>query len=1071
MKHQIKVSVFIASAIISFFLFNDDLSERVDLLKQKSELGSKDNPIKRAEFEFRMLKSPTTGEIPKGIRSKELEFVKSIGSANERRLNKGAKIQSLDFASRGPINRGGRVRALGIDVRSTSANSVIIAAGVSGGIWRSTNNGNTWIQTSLPSQINSATCIAQDLRSGHQDTWYVGTGESYGNSARGGSASYLGNGIFKSTDNGLSWSLLASTSSNTPHSFDNAFDLVHNIAVNPTTGTIYAAAINTIMSSKDGGNSWESELSSPTSSTFSDVVATSAGVVYASINSSAQDAGIWKTSNDGINWINITPTGFPSVYNRVVIAVAPSNQNKIYLLANTVGSGKDGHSFWASNDGGSTWSNYSNNLPDTKDPVAGYSSQGNYNMVIAVKPDDPNFVVFGGTNLHRSTNGMTTKLVNTFANWIGGYSVANNIDQYTNHHPDQHALVFAPFDSKMLFCGDDGGVQVTTDISKSTVAWSDKNNGFITSQFYSISLDHSTSDDPTLLGGLQDNGNYFNNSLDAANHWVEMIAGGDGAFTAISDGKKYYYIETQNGNVIRLELYATGTYKSYSVVQPNHETNYLFINPYVLDPNNSNMMYYIAGDSLWRNSDLTAIPNWGESPTSVNWDVLPNTRTGNIITAVSASKTPANIVYYGTSDGQIFRLNNANVGNPIPTNVSSGLPNAYVSSIAVDMNNANNVLAVFSNYEEISLYYSTNGGSSWTAVAGNLEQNADGSGNGPSCRWASILNFNGSKTYFVATSAGLYSTNLLNGMSTNWVQESTNEIGVSVCTMVKTRDIDGTVVVATHGSGVYSAKVSTIVENVDILSENFDSETFPPNGWTQYITSVDNTWKKGNPVDNSFTSIDPTSVYSAICTWVAANQDELLYSPYLNFPQGKINLDFYVGHSTTWLVDATIVLYITLDNGANWTQLWQAQNDGAEWKWREINLDLSAYQNNSNVVLAWRYVGNDGDIIAIDNVKITGETVDVNDEIIIPNKFELSQNYPNPFNPSTTINYSILKAGDVSLKVYNIRGEVVSELVNKHQSYGNYSITFNASNLASGTYIYELKSGDNRIAKKMLLLK
>mgnify|MGYP001430221257 CR=1 FL=1 len=318
--------------------------------------------------------------------------------------------------------------------------------------------------------------------------------------------------------------------------------------------------------------------------------------------------------------------------------------------------------------------------------------------------------------------------------------------------------------TSILYCGDDGGIQLTNDISRSVVVWEDKNNGFITSQFYSIAMDQSGDGDPTLLGGLQDNGNYFVNSDNSTASWVEMIAGGDGAFTAIANGKNYYYIETQNGNVIRLELNSTGSYTSFAVVQPDHSTDYLFINPYVLDPNNSNIMYYIAGDSLWRNSDLSGIPNWGQSPTNVNWSALSNTRTGSFITAVAASKTPANIVYYGSGNGQVFRLNDANVGNPNPSNISNGLPSGYVSSIAIDPNNANNALVVFSNYEIISLYYTSNGGANWTAVAGNLEENTDGSGSGPSCRWASITNYGGSPTYFVATSAGLYSTSSLNGM-------------------------------------------------------------------------------------------------------------------------------------------------------------------------------------------------------------------------------------------------------------------------------------------------------------------
>ncbi|MCF6271354.1 MAG: T9SS type A sorting domain-containing protein [Melioribacteraceae bacterium] len=1074
MKNRTKFFLIIISAIFSFFIFQNNADKNLELLEIKIENSKVENPIKRAEYEFRMLVNPATGEIPRNIRRKEIEFSKSIPSVKESRLQKGSSVNALDFQSRGPVNRGGRVRALGIDVRSTASNSVIIAAGVSGGIWRSTNNGASWVQTSLPSQLNSATCIAQDKRVGHQDTWYVGTGESYGNSARGGGATYLGNGIYKSTNNGLSWALLPSTSSNTPQTFESVFDFVHNIAVNPTTGTIYAAAINTIMSSKDGGTTWKLELSTPTNAAFSDVIATSSGKIYASVNSYVNDdSGVWKTENDGQTWTNITPSGFPTVYNRVVIAVAPSNENKVYILANTPGAGKDGHSFWASSNGGTSWTDYSNNIPDTEGNVGGYSSQGNYNMVIAVKPNDPNFVVFGGTNLHRSTNGMTSKLTNTYANWIGGYSVANDISQYQNHHPDIHALTFAPYNSNILYSGDDGGVHVTNNISRNTVVWDDINNGFITSQFYSISIDHATADDPVLLGGLQDNGHYYVNSNSGTAPWVEMIGGGDGAFTAVADGKDYYYTETQNGNVMRLELYSSGDYKSWTVVQPNHKTNYLFINPYVLDPNNSKMMYYIAGDSLWRNSDLTAIPNWGNNPTSVNWSVLSNTRTGDIITAVAASKSPANIVYYGTSNGKIYRLNNANVGNPAPTNISSGLPNGYVSSIAIDPNNGNNVLAVFSNYEIISLYYTTNGGTSWTAVAGNLEENSNGSGNGPSCRWASITNFGGSVTYFVATSTGLYSTNSLNGMQTVWMQESPNEIGVSVCTMVKTREADGSVVVATHGSGVYSAKLSSGGSGEgEIFSENFDSGTFPPTGWTQTINNADNTWKNGNPTDNPFSSVDPTNVYSAICPWVAADQDELLYTPPLNLPSGNVTLNFYVGHSTNWLVSATVGVYITLDDGANWTLLWEAQNDGAGWIWREISLDLTPYANNNNVFLAWRYVGNDGDLIAIDNVVIIGQTVDVKKNTVIPTNFELAQNYPNPFNPTTTINYSIPKSGLVSIKVYNIRGEVVAELVNKNQSVGSYSIPFDAaSNLASGTYIYELRSNKNRIAKKMTLIK
>ena len=105
-------------------------------------------------------------------------------------------------------------------------------------------------------------------------------------------------------------------------------------------------------------------------------------------------------------------------------------------------------------------------------------------------------------------------------------------------------------------------------------------------------------------------------------------------------------------------------------------------------------------------------------------------------------------------------------------------------------------------------------------------------------------------------------------------------------------------------------------------------------------------------------------------------------------------------------------------------------------------------------------------------------TTDVNDELALPEKFELSQNYPNPFNPSTVIKYSIPMVGtsrstsqNVSLKIYDILGKEVSTLVNKSQVAGNYQVTFNASQLPSGIYIYQLSSSTNIITKKMELLK
>ena len=89
----------------------------------------------------------------------------------------------------------------------------------------------------------------------------------------------------------------------------------------------------------------------------------------------------------------------------------------------------------------------------------------------------------------------------------------------------------------------------------------------------------------------------------------------------------------------------------------------------------------------------------------------------------------------------------------------------------------------------------------------------------------------------------------------------------------------------------------------------------------------------------------------------------------------------------------------------------------------------------------------------------------------LPKKFELQQNYPNPFNPTTEISYTIGKAGNVSLKIYNLLGQEVATLVNGYQAANTYTINFNASHLSSGVYLYELRAGNNVVTKKMTLMK
>jgi hypothetical protein len=92
-------------------------------------------------------------------------------------------------------------------------------------------------------------------------------------------------------------------------------------------------------------------------------------------------------------------------------------------------------------------------------------------------------------------------------------------------------------------------------------------------------------------------------------------------------------------------------------------------------------------------------------------------------------------------------------------------------------------------------------------------------------------------------------------------------------------------------------------------------------------------------------------------------------------------------------------------------------------------------------------------------------------DLAIPNALQLQQNYPNPFNPSTTIEYSIADEGQVMLKIFDILGREVAELVNEVKSPGTYSVSFDGLRLASGVYIYQLSAADFVQARKMVLVK
>lgn len=820
--------VILAGAILfstaSLFLKSNLNEEKEGLYS----IGDEDNPSARADWEYNRRKDPQTGEIPYQIRQKEAAFSATLPTKESFAMYRGndnTSIQSNTWTMRGPDNIGGRTRAVAFDI---SAQNVILAGGVHGGVWRSADRGSTWAKTSDPSVMQNVACLAQDIRAEKQNIWYYGTGEMIGTGGRPSrDLTDVGDGIYKSLDGGNSWTVLPSTVKNTPQTLDQPFQFVNNMVVNPANTSqdeVLAAVNGAIMRSTDGGSTWTKVLGGTTSGApfLTEIAVTSKGVFYAAINnrnypgnSNSTQIGLWRSTN-GVNWVNIKPATFTSTYFNTLIRISGSNENNVYFYSATTSSGGSlilWKYSYVSGDGsgtGGTWTNLSSNLP------SGLNAQpGGYCMVLGVKPDNENYIYIGDTDLYRSSNGFTSK---NNTKHIGGYAnLSASILQpdsmsVLNHHPDQHSLTFSYTDPKVMISGHDGGISLTDDDTKDTVKWLSLNNKYINGQFYAIAIDPVGNDDETVMGGLQDNGTSSVNGF--SNKWLKT-AGADGMFCAIAKNKTSIYFSYQSGNIYRATVDKDfKILSSANATKVNRSGSYAFVAPFALDPNNTDMMYLPSNRTLYRNKDLTQIPMGILSgSTSMNWSTcftFTSTQMSGSITAVGISTVPANRVYVGSSNGKVFRLDNAPSDTAKPKDITgSEFPaNANINCINVDRSDANKAIVVFSNYSVKSIFYTNDGGTTWTNISGNLEEKLDGTGNGPACNWAEILNYGGQTIYFMGTTVGLFSTTNLNGNSTIWVREGANSVGNVPVDMVVGRETDGFVAIGTHGNGIFTTKLT-----------------------------------------------------------------------------------------------------------------------------------------------------------------------------------------------------------------------------------------------------------------------
>ncbi|MBL4623867.1 MAG: T9SS type A sorting domain-containing protein [Flavobacteriales bacterium] len=818
------------------------------------------NAAERQAWEIKRLVDPATGKIPQGIRKKELAYAQTLPKASS------GQQRQYEWNSIGPYNKGGRTRAVATDVLNQNT---MIAGSISGGIWKTTNGGATWGKVTTSIQNVGASCIVQDTRVGKENIWYVGTGERY-NSANGGGALFLGTGVWKSTDNGETWDTLSATASGTPQIY-NDFDKIWSIVVakEDTADIVYIATPSRIHKSWDGGDTWMEVLLSSGAGgySYSNLMITPNGVLYATFSSDGS-GGIWR-STDGDNWTNVKSSTWLGGNNRIVSGYDPSDENVVYFLGNTPGYGKETfnfkgdsewNSFWKytylSGDGvgaNGTWEDRSLNLPIGPYAFDDFAAQGGYDLLVTVKPDDPNTVIIGGTNIYRSTDAFATASNVTM---IGGYDEDTELPDfqiYPNHHPDQHVAFFSSSDNNVMYSGNDGGLFRTDDIMADTVVWTSLNNGYLTTQFYTNAIDHGTDGSNVIIGGLQDNGTFFTNSSDPMADW-EMSLSYDGAYCAIEDGAGTYYMSIQSGRILKMELGADGLPTATRRIDPIGGSGYDFINPFMLEPVNNEVLYVSGGSKLWRNDSIKQIDLNGDwDSISQGWMQLSGITSGNI-TAYGPTYSGNHTLYIGTSSGRVYRLDSASVGDPTFNQIGS--IGGYVSSISVDPRDDDKIMIVISSYNVHSVHYTENGGTDWWRISGNMEGRDYPPGlpqlyaNGPypSCRWGKIIPIGTNRSvYLLGTSVGLYATNTIvlgfdiDSDTTVWVQQGVSTIGNAVVNMIDHRESDGFTAIATHGDGMFTGYITNSWGfNMIKEEDNVGGFTIYPNPANSSITITGN---------------------------------------------------------------------------------------------------------------------------------------------------------------------------------------------------------------------------------------